>query len=673
MALLDSLVTLFIGTHKEREARELRELYERVKTAFDRSPYADKDAVLEFVHDIVKEVEARLGFRLAIGFDLEVMDCVYSLTQEDPVLFWWSDDLPDNPSADVAVVYSRFLKIKERVLSNPKHYEDIWREKVIRILEGILGYLRPALEPLSPLVSDGEPFPLTTTIANLCNVAEVVERLIATLHDDDVVNAGFFVDIRERIERNARAASEGKKPPDWISPSKSKLPSGDIPAAYLGGTAFATLFEQPLPFPLPQDTRFQHQFVVAPPGSGKTQLLQAQIAYDLSNVIAGKTSIIVIDSQGINEGTQGKKRTLLQNLINLKVFAPGQPLEGKLVYLHPSRGLALNIFDMGQNDPSASERQREVLLSSAHEMISYCLSGDTDQQRQMIQYVVRLAMQMPDATIHAVRRILTTPEKRFEATFGEALNRATPLVQDYFRGTFFTAGRAPTKDAVLARVMGMLSSDIFAEMFSHSHNSVRLLDELEAGKVIVINTDKELLKRHACEAFGRFFIALLMQATMQRRTATPVYCYIDECQDYVAQDENIVEMLLQARKQNLGLILATQLLSNITSPKVRTALSSVAIKMAGRNTDEAPEISRFMGTTAGFISRQQVGTFAAYVQDVTREGAVTVQVPGFVMEKMERMTREEYDQVHRTQRTSPPAAPQAPTDKTEGWDDDLVH
>lgn len=673
MALLDNLVSFFVGTHKEREARELRELYDRVKAAFDRSPYADsEDILLEFVHDLVKEVEARLGFRLAKGFDLEVMDCVYSLTQQDPVLFWWCNDLPDTPPADIAVAYLKFLRVKERVLSNPKHYEDIWREKVIRILEGILGYLRPALEPLSPLLSDDEPFPLTTRIANLCNIAEVVERLIVTLQHDDVVNAGFFVDIRERIERNARAVSEGKKPPDWIIPTKSKLPPVDIPSAYLGGTAFAELFDKPLPFPLSQDIRFQHQFVVAPPGSGKTQLLQAQIAHDLTHVIAGKASIIVIDSQGINEGTQGKKRTLLQNLINLKLFAPGQPLDGKLVYLHPSRGLALNIFDMGQNDPSASERQREVSLSSAHEMISYCLSGDTDQQRQMIQYVVRLAMQMPDATIHTVRRILTTPEKRFEATFSEALDRATPLVQDYFRGTFFTAGRAPTKDAVLARVMGMLSSDIFADMFSHTHNSVRLLDEIEGGKVIVINTDKELLKRHACEAFGRFFIALLMQATMQRRTATPVFCYIDECHDYVAADENIVEMLLQARKQSAGLVLATQLLSNITSPKVRTALSSVAIKMAGRNTDEAPEIARFMGTNAEFISRQQVGTFAAYVQDITREGAITVEVPGFVMEKMERMTPEEHDQVHRLRAKSSPA-PQPPTKKAEGWDDDLVH
>jgi hypothetical protein len=34
-----------------------------------------------------------------------------------------------------------FLVVKERVLSDPKYYVEVWREKIIRILEGLMAHL----------------------------------------------------------------------------------------------------------------------------------------------------------------------------------------------------------------------------------------------------------------------------------------------------------------------------------------------------------------------------------------------------------------------------------------------------------------------------------------------------------------------------------------------------
>ena len=54
---------------------------------------------------------------------------------------------------------------------------------------------------------------------------------------------------------------------------------------------------------------------------------------------------------------------------------------------------------------------------------------------------------------------------------------------------------------------------------------------------MLINTAKDLLKQDGCEIFGRFFIALLVQA-VQERAAIPenkrraTFVYIDEAQDY---------------------------------------------------------------------------------------------------------------------------------------------
>jgi hypothetical protein len=50
-------------------------------------------------------------------------------------------------------------------------------------------------------------------------------------------------------------------------------------------------------------------------------------------------------------------------------------------------------------------------------------------------------------------------------------------------------------------------------MFSHSKNKVDLFEAMNKGSLILINTAKDLLKQDGCEILGRFFIALIGQAT----------------------------------------------------------------------------------------------------------------------------------------------------------------
>ncbi|MDP2367257.1 hypothetical protein [Rhodoferax sp.] len=430
------------------------------------------------------------------------------------------------------------------------------------------------------------------------------------------------------------------------------------------------------PFSIPEQPRFEHQWVVAPQGSGKTQLLQSQIAKDLERVARGEASIIVIDSQGRNAGKEKKKdRTLIQNLTELKIFAEGEALEDKLIVLQPDteHPLALNLFDMGQHNPDLSPRERQILHMSSLKLVSFCLSGTTGQQEDMIDYLVQLAMAVPDATIDTVRRMLTP--KGIEE-FRPYFDQVDEVVRDYFLHVFNTQSQNVTKEAVMRRVMGMLKNPTFRKMYQNRRNKFSMLREIDAGKVIVINTDMELLGREACELFGRFFISLLVQATQQRTNSKPVYCYIDECQDYIAADENIASLLDKARKQKVGFILAHQRLSNITSPNVLDALSNVAVKFAGGNITDAPTLSRYMRAPPEFISNQPRLSFAAFVRGHTPQ-AIQVSVPYGVMEEMPRMTEAEQSDLQRSMReryavSSSDPSPAKPTEPPDGgpqWDD----
>ena len=76
-------------------------------------------------------------------------------------------------------------------------------------------------------------------------------------------------------------------------------------------SSWSSVISASIPFSIPQASRFEHHWIVAGTGHGKTQTLQALILDDLKQVEQGQASIVVIDSQG----------DLINNIAGLKIFA----------------------------------------------------------------------------------------------------------------------------------------------------------------------------------------------------------------------------------------------------------------------------------------------------------------------------------------------------------------
>lgn len=69
-------------------------------------------------------------------------------------------------------------------------------------------------------------------------------------------------------------------------------------------------------------------------------------------------------------------------------------------------------------------------------------------------------------------------------------------------------------------------------MFTHPKSKLDLFTEMNAGKMILISTAKDLLKENGTEIFGRFFIAMIAQAAQERAVLPvserlPIFVYID--------------------------------------------------------------------------------------------------------------------------------------------------
>lgn len=362
------------------------------------------------------------------------------------------------------------------------------------------------------------------------------------------------------------------------------------PSAFLGTPFFPyahEIFPAPnntLPWSLPDTRRFMHQWLLGSTGAGKTTVLSNMILYDLERVAAGECSVVVMDSQ--NE--------LIPELARLEYFAPGGSLATKLVYLEPDpdHPLALNIFDMDtERLAGLSGSEREQLTRGAMQMADFfmrsVIRAETSPQMDMVlQYVIPALMHIPDATISTLRDLLEPGSyERYRQHFA----KLDPEVQMWLRDRLPSQDKKRhagslnlTFDAIRNRVDGFMADTMFRRMFRHPRSKFDFFTELQTPRVILINTKKALLKG-GTEAFGRFFIAKLLQATeermlLPRASRLPVYCYIDEATDYIAAEENIAELIDKARKQRVALVLAHQREDQIKSDNVLSALRSVGIQ-----------------------------------------------------------------------------------------------
>jgi len=588
-----------------------------------------------------------------------------------------SDDLIDLPLHPVLTRFFQSLLAEERLFDIPDPIlsgeaplrSQIWEaedqlrrtKKVLDHFDVAMGDLcRLAATAIAPLVeqhpelilprhddeTDGDLRFGAHVLNDLDDLPGIVEAMILLPFAPELNEYATMTRLRARLEYNLARAS-GAAPGEAASAGRARLPTkagpmkpSDLVATYLEGTPFPALFDCATAILLPQETRFEHHHIVAGSGHGKTQTLQHLILHDLQAVAAGRASIVVIDSQ----------RDLIDNIAGLKLFAPGEPLADRLCLIDPSDvewPVALNLFDVGMeriNRYSALDRER--LINGVLELYDFVLgslldAGMTQKQTVIFRYITRLLIHIPGATIHTFRQLLEDDGvTRFASNIAKLSGSARAFFENEFAGKEF----ASTRRQVLRRLYGILENQTFERMFSHPKSKLDLFAEMNAGKVILINTAKDLLKANGTEIFGRFFIAMIAQAAQERAVLAkeerlPTFVHVDEANDYF--DRNIGIILSQARKYRIGMVLAHQFLGQLEPKLAEAIFANTSIRFAGGvSAKDARTLAPDMRTDSDFIERQERLSFAAFVRGATRK-AVSISVEPGAMERLPRMSEAE--------------------------------
>ncbi|WP_199221264.1 type IV secretory system conjugative DNA transfer family protein [Maritimibacter sp. 55A14] len=556
-----------------------------------------------------------------------------------------SSDIPPVPALCNTVEGARY---RDMLARTGQARSD--RGMVMQALDTISAALAPIANAVPPI--EGDVLVEVTQFTH--PLGQAVQNVIAPFFQDN--DYMLFKGLRQTLDANLGATHRSNP----VYPVDYK--GDDVVDTYLRGTLLKELFRLKTPFAIPEERRFEHTHIVAGSGHGKTQTLQYFIAKDLEAVACGDRSVVIIDSQG----------DLINTILKAKVLPPE-----RIVLIDPEDigyPVCLNLFSVGQDRlESYIPLERERLTNSIIELYDFVLgsllsAGMTAKQSVVFRYVTRLMFHIPGATIHTLRDLM---EPGGTEKYRDHIAKLDGTPRRFFETEFDSKEFANTKTQVLRRLYGVLENQTFERMFSHPQSKFDMFTEMNAGKLILINTTKSLLKEQGTEVFGRFFIALIAQAAQERATLPdwdrlPVMVYIDEAQDYF--DQNIGLILSQARKYKVGMVMAHQYLGQLSNGLQEAFEANTSIKLAGGvSARDARVLAGQMSADPQLIQQQPKGTFATYVRGLT-ERAVPMSFPFFVLENLPRASKEDIEAI-RQQCRQAYAEPWSPKVAHEDSDD----
>ncbi len=647
----NNLKSFFVGGTKNRERRETRQAWEETQRLWRASPLAQAE-LSEFTTSLVRDAMQRADRAPALPVCVAVAEAVEALYRNEEIGDFEAKWEVIESDVQVAMEFRQMMTRRRRWAAD----FDVVHAAFYRIVLANIDSFFKALPECcfgdwDAKHSDTFEVPL---IDLLDDPATVIERLFLLPYDDDSFRLDIFWKFRDHCGSRLLIASGflptdniRERGPKLLLPSKQTDKTGaELAELYLGGSPLKALLDLPVPFHIPEELRFEHCHIVGGTGHGKTQLMQKMIHSDFVAAQHEQRSVVVIDSQG----------DLISKLIRLELFSPDAPdsLADRLVVVDPSDvefPAALNLFDAHLHrvrEYSAANRERVLNgVIELYEMFFGAFLGAelTQKQGVIFKYLARLMLAIPDATIYTFMQIMEDgkPYKQY-------MDLLDGSARYFFETEFFHPSFAATKKQILRRLWGVLSTPAFERMFTQPKNKLDLYEAMNDGKIILVSTAKDLLKREGSQLLGRFFIAMIMQAALERSTLPehrrmPAFVYVDEAQEYF--DDSIETILNQARKYHVGLTLAHQTLDQL-SPRLRSAiLANTSMKCAGGvSAKDARALADELHTTSEFIeSMKRRGPrteFATSVKHLTGQ-AIRLSVPLGFLERQPVLAEEDYD------------------------------
>lgn len=306
-----------------------------------------------------------------------------------------------------------------------------------------------------------------------------------------------------------------------------------------------------------EEDRMKHTYIIGRTGTGKTEFLKSMILQDMR---AGRgLCFLEPHGDGIEE--------LLQ-------MVPPERAEDVILFdpMDTERPLGFNLLEVKNED-----EMHFVASSVINLMYKLYDPHRTGIIGPRFEHAIRNAMLtvavQPGATFVEVVRVLTDSKY-----VKELLPKVKdPIVKRYWTDQIAQTSdfhKSETLDYIVSKFGRFVTNKAIRNIIGQSKSGLDFRKAMDEGKIVFLKLAKGLLGEEDANFLGLILAPKILQAALSRQDMPkeerrPFYFYVDEFQNFATPD--FAQMLSEARKYNLGLILANQFVSQLDE-EVRDAI-----------------------------------------------------------------------------------------------------
>lgn len=321
------------------------------------------------------------------------------------------------------------------------------------------------------------------------------------------------------------------------------------------------------PFGIKAKDRARHMYVIGKTGMGKSTLLENMAIQDIRN----GEGMAFIDPHG----------SAVETLLN---YIPAHRVND-VVYFAP--------FDLDR--PVAFNVMEDVGYDKRHLVVSGLMATFkkiwVDAWSARMEYILSntllALLEYPGATLLGVNRMYTDKGYRKKVID----NVKDPVVKDFWIKEFNTYTDRYTQEATPAiqnKIGQFTSNPLIRNIIGQEHSSFDIRDLMDSKKILLINLSKGLVGDTNMKLLGsmlttRVFLGAMSRADLpphELAKAQPFYFYVDEFQNFA--NETFAEILSEARKYNLNLIMAHQYVEQMEEEVAAAVFGNVGTTVAFR-------------------------------------------------------------------------------------------
>lgn len=356
--------------------------------------------------------------------------------------------------------------------------------------------------------------------------------------------------------------------------------------------------------------RRHHVYVVGKTGMGKSTLLENMLISDIRN--------------GYGVGLVDPHGDLAQKLLS---FVPPNRVN-QVVYINPADAE----WPLAFNPLSCAETGHVHLLAST--LVSVFKKTWADSWGPRLEYILRnvvlTLLECPHSTLLWANRLLV--EDHFRKRVVAKIN--DPLVRSFWLDEYNKYPERLLREVIspLQNKLGaLLSSRPIRNIIGQEKSLLDIGHLMDSGKILIINLSKGLIGEDASRLLGTLLVTEIQLSAMGRakineEARRDFYFYIDEFQNF--STESFAEILAEARKYRLNLILAHQYMDQLEPPVKSAVLGNVGTMVVFRvGAEDAHELENEFLPEYGWLDLVNLFPYEIYYK-LMRNGKVLRPHPG---------------------------------------------